>query len=612
MGETIRGDAAAPIYSASSDSGVCQLGQVSLPQFAAVRTIASAGDSIAVLDGEILNRAELRPSLAADTQRTSDAQLVLDGYSQAGREFFARLEGKFVIALWDSSVGQLFLVSDRFGMKPVYYHHGNNGFSFASGIKALLSAVEGTPPIDFEGVSLFLSYGQLFANSTMVSGIRVLPEAGILTFDAKRASLQVERYWRPAPKVSSGQADLAGMLERLDSAFQKSIDRSVRDTPNLGISLSGGLDGRAIMAGIDHAATPLTSLCLGMAGSLDHRAARQIAELTNRRHSALVLDKHFLESYPRHLISMVRLTDGHYLDQGIVMPTLAKYRELGVDVLLRGHAGELFHLDKAYNFSVDSAFQDIADDAGLLEWCSRRLPAFMMSGLDRPLIQGMDLGEIRRIAQRALKDCFEDSAYLESKYNRLTHLFLGQRIRRETAMSMTIFGSVVETRIPYLDRDVVEAVMALPGSARIGDKLQSYIIGRRCPALLRVANSNTGARMGAPKWIQQAALFRMKLLGRLGVKGYQPYERLGLWLRRELASFVREILLSGRCRERGLFVPDTLQWIVDEHLTGRRNFTYLIQALLIVELGQRLLFDRDPNSDESWSSLPACADGVAC
>ena len=51
--------------------------------------------------------------------------------------------------------------------------------------------------------------------------------------------------------------------------------------------------------------------------------------------------------------AMVRLTDGHYLSQCIVMPTLPVYRDLGVQVLLRGHAGELMHMTKAYNFSLD-------------------------------------------------------------------------------------------------------------------------------------------------------------------------------------------------------------------------------------------------------------------
>ena len=58
----------------------------------------------------------------------------------------------------------------------------------------------------------------------------------------------------------------------------------------------------------------------------------------------------------------------------------------------------------------------------------------------------------------------------------------------------------------------------------------------------------------------------MKVLGKLGVKGHQPYERLGLWLRTSLRSLVEEILLSPECLDRGVFVPETVQSVVRQHL----------------------------------------------
>ena len=73
---------------------------------------------------------------------------------------------------------------------------------------------------------------------------------------------------------------------------------------------------------------------------------------------------------------------------------------------------------------------------------------------------------------------------------------------------------------------------------------------------------------------------------KLGVRGYQPYERLGLWLRRELRPFVERVLLSPECLERGIFDPNTVRAVVDNHLNNRRNHTSLLLALLIFELGQ--------------------------
>src|SRR5262249_19337220 len=147
--------------------------------------------------------------------------------------------------------------------------------------------------------------------------------------------------------------DGAEALSRIDEAFGRAVRRCVAGTGHLGISLSGGLDSRTILAAIDTERTPLTAVSLGLDGSIDIRAAERMARLVNIPHRRYQLDGTFLSRFEDHLRWMVHLTDGHYLCQCIVMPTLPLYRELGIEVLLRGHAGELMHMDKAYNYSLD-------------------------------------------------------------------------------------------------------------------------------------------------------------------------------------------------------------------------------------------------------------------
>ena len=89
----------------------------------------------------------------------------------------------------------------------------------------------------------------------------------------------------------------------------------------------------------------------------------------------------------------------------------------------------------------------------------------------------------------------------------------------------------------------------------------------------------------------------MKVLSKLGVPGYQPYERLGLWLRRELAPLVQEVLLDEACLERGILGADTVRSVVRRHLSAQRNHTYLILAMMVFETGHRVLFDDDCSSN---------------
>src|SRR5258707_6362162 len=118
--------------------------------------------------------------------------------------------------------------------------------------------------------------------------------------------------------------------------------------------------------------------------------------------------------------------------------------------------------------------------------------------------------------------------------HRVCHMFISQRLRRETAMSMMEFGSVVETRLPFLDNDLIDALLSAPPEMKLSETIQAHILQRRLPAFLNVVNANTGARLGANRLERFLAKVRLKAFAKLGVKADQPYERLGLWLRHEL------------------------------------------------------------------------------
>src|SRR5262249_20894086 len=168
-------------------------------------------------------------------------------------------------------------------------------------------------------------------------------------------------------------------LERIVTTFEHAVDRCSAGPQRLGLSLSGGLDARTIL-GTVRPDRPLTTVCIGMEGSMDLRLAAQMAQLTGRQHYEVLLNDGFLARFAEHLRDMVRLTDGHYLSQCIVMPTLPVYRELGIEVLLRGHAGELMHMTKAYNFSLDEEARATPDSDAIERWLLGRLQTYLLAG----------------------------------------------------------------------------------------------------------------------------------------------------------------------------------------------------------------------------------------
>jgi len=534
----------------------------------------------AVMEGEIYAAGSAPP-------KDSDLECLIT-HATRGAEGLRALNGSFVAALWDQERRELTLINDRFGMRPLYYAVVGGRLLFSSNLAALLADPALVPVPDKTGLAQFLTFGQYLGSDTSVAGIKVLPASSIATFRADGSGLTIDRYWRHdamGPQYSSD----AEWLERIDESFATAVARQTAKPGNLGIAISGGLDARTIFALIDQLETPTSAICYSIRGSLDHRCSEQMSRIAGSVYHHYELGTAFLTEYRSHLERMVLLTDGQYLSQCIVMPTLPIYRQHGIDVLLRGHAGELMHMHKAYAYSMDNKGLGARTAADAETWLLSHLQAYMLDSVDVPLLMPEYQEALETEAASSLRRVISEGASVDPPIQAAWELFVTQRLRRETSLSMAKFMSTVDVRLPYLDNDLMQLLLTAPPRLKMGDTIQEFILRKRRPRFLEVTNANTGTRIGAPMVVQRVSGFKKRVLAKLRVPGYQPYERLGLWLRQELAPMVEDVLLSEQCRDRGIFQPDGLSSVVASHLAGKANATYLIMALLIIELGQRHL-----------------------
>jgi asparagine synthase (glutamine-hydrolysing) len=204
-----------------------------------------------VFNGEIYNYVELRRELLASGATIgggSDTGVLLELLERDGPDVLRRLNGMWAFGAWDERRRRLLLGRDRFGVKPLYFHHGPRGLAFASEPKALLALFPDLRRIDEATLLEFLGHNRLYAHGrSFYAGIAVLPPAHYGEYDPTTNSLRLHRYW----DYPAGE-DLEVSDADAEAAFAELFDDAVRlrmrsDVP-VGVTLSGGLDSTAVLS----------------------------------------------------------------------------------------------------------------------------------------------------------------------------------------------------------------------------------------------------------------------------------------------------------------------------------------------------------------------------
>lgn len=290
-------------------------------------------------NGEIYNYRELRRSLAAQgaTFRTaSDTEVILKAYVRYGRSCVDHLDGMFAFAIWDAEAERVFLTVDRIGVKPLYWRHDQSGqFSFASEVRAFLSAGLAERVVDHDAVVSFLAFGSVQAPRTILAGVSQLLPAHTLTFDTRTGAVSTERYWSPPRSdASSSPAEVASVLA---AAVARHL---VSDVP-VGLFLSGGIDSSAL-AVLAHrlgAGDAIESFTVTFPehGYGEGLYARAVGNLyCHRHHELVVCDADLAAALPAALAAM----DQPSIDGTNVYVISQAVRAAGVKVILSGQGGD--------------------------------------------------------------------------------------------------------------------------------------------------------------------------------------------------------------------------------------------------------------------------------
>jgi asparagine synthase (glutamine-hydrolysing) len=541
------------------------------------------GQVVVTFNGEIYNWRPLRDELVRRGHRfrsRCDTEVIVHGYEEWGEQCVERFNGMFAFALYDRAKGSVWLVRDRVGIKPLYYHLGPRGLAFASEIKALL-ALPGVPrELASAALGEYLLCRSLSGGQTLFAGVRALPPGHWLRV-APDLHQVCHEYWRPPLGTTARQEAPAARQEAMHALLRESVALQLMGDVPIGTQLSGGLDSSLITAlAVGQVTHPVQSYSVGFADTAcdESSYARQVGQALGAAHHEVPMDH-------AAFADLLPLLTWHY-DEPLTHPNSAGIYQLcrvakpTITVALTGEgADELFAGYRRYAWLQECALARRWVPPRLAQlpppW-SRLVPASlgraMAHGLPELTVRATAIGaatlgphlsaaELRESLERRLAwlapaghcSLLDQALYYDLK------TYLPPILMRQDKMSM---AHGMETRVPYLDHRVVEAAFALPAR----DKLHH---GHGKVQLKRIAAA----------YLPRGIIHRRKV-----AFGFP----LAAWLReRQGLGEQLDLLLDGH----GLCAtlvprPQVRHWI-EEHRSGQEDRSEPLWTLLALETWHR-------------------------
>ena len=202
---------------------------------------------VCTYNGEIYNYQELKQNYNIRTRTTSDTEVMLESFAAQADAVVPEWNGIFATAILQKNHDKLYLIRDRFGVKPLYYFENNDYFAFASEIKVLYEWLNSFE-LDFKSISEYLWYGNTISNSTMAKKLKKLEPATILEFDLVNGRILTQKQYWELPDTDSYPGDINKPIEKVKELLELAVERQLISDVPLGVLLSGGIDSSALVA----------------------------------------------------------------------------------------------------------------------------------------------------------------------------------------------------------------------------------------------------------------------------------------------------------------------------------------------------------------------------
>jgi asparagine synthase (glutamine-hydrolysing) len=540
-----------------------------------------SGNLVLIFSGEEFPEPEIEESLkrkghALDSNRASYLVHLAEEYEK----FPAMLNGRFQGLLVDVTHATATLFNDRYGMQRVYCHEAQDAFYFSAEAKAILRVRPELRNLNAKALGEFVACGCVLENRTLFSGINILPAGSAWVFRG-RALERKAYYFKPKEWEEQSLLDTESYFAELRRVFSKNLTRYFAGDQKLGMSLTGGLDTRMILAWHKPAAGSVPCYSFGsmFRDSQDVIVAREVAKASGQSHQVIPVGTEFLENFSEHAERTVYLTDGclsvnhtpdHFVNQ--------RAREIAPVRLTGNYGGEVLRRVRA--------FKPVQPSQGL----------FVQELLDEV-------------------EAATDTYATHRNTHPLTFAVFRQAPWHHYSL-LSLEQTQLTLRSPFLDNDFVKTVFRAPASATTNNDVCLRLISEGDPNMLKIrtdrgfggTRSGINAKLhqeyyeftakaeyaydyGMPQWLAKIDRLLSPVHPERLFLGRHKFYHFRVWYRDFLANYLKEMLLDERSLSRPYIERRGLERIVNEHIKGSANHTTSIHKALSLELIQRLFTD---------------------
>lgn len=509
-----------------------------------------------------------------------------------------KLNGSYLLLFFDQSIDQLIVITDRLSTRQLFHHQDAERTILSEDIREILKFPSMQQELDIRSIVEFLRFTMILENRTLYKDITVLPPGSILTIN--REGSEFKTYWEMRFDESWNQSDQY-YVEKIAWAFQQAVNSMFNNTDGVALMLSGGLDSRMITAALTSVDSRIPAISFGGFENEEIRLAKRVAKEAD-------FPFHFIQRESNHYFQIIeqasQISNGLYnFYHAHMLGTEKQIRALGIHTLIHG-----WGLDVPFSASYlpKRTVHHLPGRYFQLIW-----PQALSSSQDvtNKLYESLNLPfteNAKPLASENIRKVWEEwpekvigslvqkaEQHARDYYNQYDYFLMHNFTKFRSYLYPLSVRQNFRERCPMYDSDVIDTFLQLPPRLRFCSRAYGRAMKRLDSQVAHLPYNRIGTSILYPEILQTLSYFLLPTIREVKYrwrlqKGHYPqhiyekhdsYPRIGELFRTIIGQRKLSSLLEGSFFDLGIVNKDTVEYMLNAHLTSKLDYSEQIAVL---------------------------------